>query len=473
MAQLAAAFDEVPGCVSIKPYMSFKLADLRSIRGRAGRTVLRIATASATPLVLGVLCLASPVRANDAKNDRKPAPISDAAALQTEADSIEKAFTNVLGKLDSQKDTKSSRASGVMWLIVGGGLLGLVVMARYIPGLLELRDASFRARVAASKAAVQVMPGMEAEEKAFSAFAASFSSGLAKVLGENVGSSAQLSEMGKKAGVADRQAKLSPVKLSPAVITDASKGDKGGPMSPLRRIVEELSDVTNPAVKDDLLRRAVQEAQALKTRSESPECALVWKTAATLEALLNQLVAKPRSVSQSTLRTATAALDLIEELSESPTRPDLAERPPIRVLAVDDDPISRHAISFTLKKALALPELASNGVSGLELATHNAYDAIFLDIQMPEMNGFDLCLKIRQTELNRNTPIVFITCQSDFSVRSRSSVVGGQDLIAKPFLTFEVALKALTLVIQNRLRNEPVSKPEVSEAPAEELAAVS
>jgi CheY-like chemotaxis protein len=108
--------------------------------------------------------------------------------------------------------------------------------------------------------------------------------------------------------------------------------------------------------------------------------------------------------------------------------------------------------------------------------------AVYLDIGIEaihfghldiEKNGVDLCLKIRQTELNRNTPIVFITCQSDFSVRSRSSVVGGQDLIAKPFLTFEVALKALTLVIQNRLRNEPVSKPEVSEAPTEELAAVS
>jgi len=86
-------------------------------------------------------------------------------------------------------------------------------------------------------------------------------------------------------------------------------------------------------------------------------------------------------------------------------------------------------------------------------------------------------VKIRQAELNRNTPIVFITCHNDFNVRSKSSVAGGQDLIAKPFLTFEVALKALTLMIQHRLRNEPLpvsAEPaEATKAQAEELVAVS
>src|SRR5207302_9663606 len=97
-----------------------------------------------------------------------------------EADSIEKAFTNAVGKLDNQKETRAAMSSGFVWMLVGGGLLGLVVMVRYIPGLMEMRDVTYQARLAAAKAAVQVMPEMAAEEKAFSAFAAAFSSGPVK-----------------------------------------------------------------------------------------------------------------------------------------------------------------------------------------------------------------------------------------------------------------------------------------------------
>jgi CheY-like chemotaxis protein len=394
---------------------------------------------------------------------------SESSALQREADSIEKVFTNALVKLENQKSEKSSLGGSVFWTIVGGGLLGLVVLVRYIPGLLEIRDASYQARLAAAKAAAQVMPEMAAEEKAFSAFAATFSSGPVKAAGESIANSRR-PEAEKQETISDGTSDMIR-RTAPTPAKGASNSDPATP--PLRKLLQDLGDATNPAIKDDLLRRAFEETKSLRVRSEAAGHTLVWKLAAALEALLNQLIAKPRSVNASTLCTASAAMDLIEDLDASPTRPDLAERPPIRVLAVDDDSISRHAISFTLKTALALPELASDGAAGLQLATQNSYDAIFLDVQMPGMNGFDLCVKIRQTELNRTTPIVFITCQNDFSARSRSSVVGGQDLIAKPFLTFEVALKALTLVIQHRLRNEPLSKPAVCEAPAGVLAAVS
>jgi len=319
---------------------------------------------------------------------------------------------------------------------------------------------------------------MAAEEKAFSAFAAAFTSGPAKAssaVADTAGISPQRSDAKaeKKELAAGLKAESLPGATTSRVGDAASESAAASPLTGLRKLLDELIEVTDPAAKDDLLKRAAQATQALKSKSDSPDSVLAWKIASALEALVNQLITKPRSVSASTLRTATAALDLIEELSQSHTRQDLVENPPIRVLAVDDDPISRHAISFTLKQALALPELASNGAAGLVLATQNAYDAIFLDVQMPGMNGFELCVKIRQTELNRNTPIVFITCHNDYNVRSKSSVAGGQDLIAKPFLTFEVALKALTLMIQHRLRNEPLLPvAEAPEAQAEELVAV-
>jgi DNA-binding response OmpR family regulator len=126
--------------------------------------------------------------------------------------------------------------------------------------------------------------------------------------------------------------------------------------------------------------------------------------------------------------------------------------PPVRLLAVDDEALSRHAVSFALKKAFAKPDLAENGEAAMALVSHIKYDAIFLDVQMPGMDGFETCKKIHGTELNRLTPVVFVTCHSDFDARAKSTLSGGIDLIGKPFRTFEITVKALTLVFRGRLK---------------------
>jgi CheY-like chemotaxis protein len=236
-------------------------------------------------------------------------------------------------------------------------------------------------------------------------------------------------------------------------------------------LVQELTAATKEEEKQSAIARLMEEVEVFKTAAQAPEWLPAWKVASALEAMLKQLAGKPHSLNPSTLRTTAAAVDLIHTLSQPGIRPDLVTEPPVRVLAVDDDRISRHAISFTLKQTLNLPELADNGVTGLKLATQNAYDAIFLDVQMPDLNGFELCARIRETELNGQTPVVFVTCHNDFSARAKSTAAGGQDLIGKPFLTFEMGLKALTLVLQRRLNKTEAPEQEVAEAEPVELAA--
>ena len=79
------------------------------------------------------------------------------------------------------------------------------------------------------------------------------------------------------------------------------------------------------------------------------------------------------------------------------------------------------------------------------------YDLIFLDIEMPEMNGFELCSKLRGFEVNKNTPVVFVTILNDFESRANSTISGGNDFIAKPFLFMELAVKAIVHVWRGRL----------------------
>jgi CheY-like chemotaxis protein len=120
-------------------------------------------------------------------------------------------------------------------------------------------------------------------------------------------------------------------------------------------------------------------------------------------------------------------------------------------LVVDDDAITRQALSNVLKKAIASPDLASSAEVGLSLIETKDYDVIFLDVEMAGMDGFELCSKIQKGLRNRTTPVVFVTAHSDFKARARSIEVGGNDLIAKPFLAFELTVKAITLVIRGRV----------------------
>ncbi len=63
---------------------------------------------------------------------------------------------------------------------------------------------------------------------------------------------------------------------------------------------------------------------------------------------------------------------------------------------------------------------------------------------MPGQSGLELCVKIREMVPNGATPVVFVTSHSDFGSRAQSTLSGGNDFIAKPFLMAELAVKALT-----------------------------
>ena len=67
------------------------------------------------------------------------------------------------------------------------------------------------------------------------------------------------------------------------------------------------------------------------------------------------------------------------------------------------------------------------------------------------MDGFELCTKIRGLANNKTTPVIFVTSLTDFKSRARSSLSGGNDLIAKPFMFIELSVKALTYVLRGRL----------------------
>ena len=172
---------------------------------------------------------------------------------------------------------------------------------------------------------------------------------------------------------------------------------------------------------------------------------------AALEAFLKELNDKPKNITPSASRTLAHGTDFLGVLFEKGRGPSLIECPPINILVVDDEIISRRAVVYALDKARLKSEAVEDPMAAMRLLGEKTYDLVILDVDMPGMNGFELCTKLRAMPANQTTPVVFVTGMTDFESRARSSLSGGNDLIAKPFLFIELTVKALTFVMKQRL----------------------
>jgi PleD family two-component response regulator len=170
-----------------------------------------------------------------------------------------------------------------------------------------------------------------------------------------------------------------------------------------------------------------------------------------LEALLKELYEKPRNVTASTVRTLATSVDFLAFLFEHGTKPEKQEMRLPNILVVDDEAISRRAVTYALDKARLKSVSVEDPNAALQLLSESRFDLVFLDVDMPDMNGFELCTRLRALAGYKTTPVVFVTSLNDFESRANSTMSGGNDFIAKPFLFMELAVKALVYVLRVQL----------------------
>ena len=218
----------------------------------------------------------------------------------------------------------------------------------------------------------------------------------------------------------------------------------------IRKSLQEFSRAQDDAARAPHLLELYRRVHALTGSAGIAGFTSIAQMASALEVLLKELHEKPKNINVSTLRTVAHSVDFISELFAA-TEPDPVEPPSSSILVVDDEILSRRAITYALEKAALKSVSVEDPSVALNLATENKYDLCFLDVQMPGMDGFELCTRIRATALNRTTPIIFVTSLTDFKSRAKSSLSGGTDLLAKPFMFIELSVKALTHVLRGRL----------------------
>src|SRR6185436_11429940 len=112
--------------------------------------------------------------------------------------------------------------------------------------------------------------------------------------------------------------------------------------------------------------------------------------------LVKRLADGCKHATPSTLRTVAHAVDLLGEIVVPGIRPDLMINPPVSVLAVDDDPLCLRALVFALQKAEMIPVVTADGERAVRLAAEKSYDVIFMDIQVPGMDGLTAAARIRE-----------------------------------------------------------------------------
>ena len=121
------------------------------------------------------------------------------------------------------------------------------------------------------------------------------------------------------------------------------------------------------------------------------------------------------------------------------------------VFVVDDESAARQMISAAMKLVNLKITCADDPEMALSVLGDNQFDLIFLDVNMPQGSGFDLCTQIRQLEDHRSTPMVFLTGMNTFQNRAQGSLSGGNDFIGKPFNLLELGVKALMWIFKGQL----------------------
>lgn len=132
------------------------------------------------------------------------------------------------------------------------------------------------------------------------------------------------------------------------------------------------------------------------------------------------------------------------------------------ILAIDDDKLSQKIISRTLQSGGFAPRLAADGASGITEALRKIPDIILLDVEMPGMNGYEVCERLRELAETKDTPVVFLSSHSSIRERMQGYEVGADDYLVKPFEPENLLARVNVLLKYKEQREELLEQYELA-----------
>lgn len=125
-------------------------------------------------------------------------------------------------------------------------------------------------------------------------------------------------------------------------------------------------------------------------------------------------------------------------------------RKPLTILVVEDHAaIARQIVAF-LDGLKWQTDHAATGTLAIDLATRNAYDVVLLDLNLPDLDGLEVCRAIK-ARAPRNVPVLMLTARDAFEDKARGFNEGADDYVTKPFDLRELALRCEALARRGQL----------------------
>ena len=135
-------------------------------------------------------------------------------------------------------------------------------------------------------------------------------------------------------------------------------------------------------------------------------------------------------------------------------KPESKPNPAPSILVVDDTPANLHLLTEMLKAQGFRVRPVPSGELALQTARLEPPDLILLDINMPGLNGFEVCQRLKAEEALRAIPVIYISALGGVEDKLNAFRVGGVDYVAKPFQFEEVEARVRTHLELARLRRE-------------------
>ncbi len=119
-----------------------------------------------------------------------------------------------------------------------------------------------------------------------------------------------------------------------------------------------------------------------------------------------------------------------------------------RILIVNNEPEIINTLSSILRARSYSVSTAMSGAEGLEAAKKDRPDLVIVDVDIPDINGYEVCAKLRADRVTRSTPVIMISDNGGSESVLRARTAGANDYIVKPFDLFTLLNKLKKFLVE-------------------------
>jgi DNA-binding response OmpR family regulator len=145
---------------------------------------------------------------------------------------------------------------------------------------------------------------------------------------------------------------------------------------------------------------------------------------------------------------------LDRSLGDRPRKFTVIDLKPMRVLVVEDDAEVSEFLLRVLREAAWAADPVASGQAALDALEHGTYDLVVLDVGLPDIDGFDVCRRLR--DRSDQTPVLVLSARKEVNDRVRGLDAGADDYLAKPFAVSELLARLRALARRPAVTLEPV-----------------